>query len=242
MNALALQNVFVSLSHPLRSGTVGQCPKIGTDHGTSHRTASLKSLADKVLRRSRLGQAVGQHVGQNNNNCPRPPSFVGQKYRAAPAPGSSVFSTGLEWLPGPPDSDASSFDTWWSAFDLHDLCHLYSVRIVAAGKRVVAIFPASLEPELVAYTSALLDDTRLFLLDHIGKLPVLGPTETVTIIMAIMREHPGLHFCRGDDGSRWPLYPKEWTAGQKATVQSLWTAAGNALDQYDFTVETSGER
>jgi hypothetical protein len=142
--------------------------------------------------------------------------------------------TGLDWLPGPPTDDGPDLADWSACFDLRDVCRSCGVRIVRAGKRVVAIFPASLDPNLVAYTSALLDDARPFLSDHLGKLPVLPPAGAVIIILAIMREHPGLRFCRGDGGSRWPLYPKHWTAGQKATVQSLWCIAGEALDLDGF--------
>ena len=39
---------------------------------------------------------------------------------------------GLGWLPGPP-ADEITFDGWWAAFDLADLCRLYGLRIVLAG-------------------------------------------------------------------------------------------------------------
>lgn len=142
--------------------------------------------------------------------------------------------TGLGWLPGPPDDTDPAFNGWWAAFDLRDLGELYGMQIVHAGERVLAIYPPSLEPELVASASELLADARDYLAANADKLPVLTPAQAVTAIKEIMRQHRGLRFCRGDGGSRWPLYPKDWSAGQKATVQALWFAAGDALDQDNF--------
>ncbi len=154
---------------------------------------------------------------------------------SAPASG-----TGLDWLPGPPDDADPSFNGWWAAYDLADVCRLYDVRVAHAGGRVIAIYPPALEPELIAYAGSLLTDAREYLTANRGKLPVLDPAEAVEIILATMRQHRGLRFCRGDGGSRWPVYPKGWTAGQKATVQALWFAAGEALDQDAFEEINNG--
>lgn len=142
--------------------------------------------------------------------------------------------TGLEWLPGPPDSEGPAFDTWWLAFDLADLAKLYGVRIVHAGERILAVYPPTLEPELVAYASELLAEARPYLAAYLEKLPTLTPADAVKIILEIMQAHKGLRFCRGDDGSRWPIYPRQWTAGQRVTVQALWFVAGDGLDRDDF--------
>lgn len=138
--------------------------------------------------------------------------------------------TGLGWLPGPPDESAPDFNARWAAYDLADICKLHGVRIVRAAERIVAVFPSPLEPELVAYAGSLLAEARPFLSVHLEKLPVLPPPEAVEILKDTMRQNKGLRFCRGEAGSRWPLYPKTWTAGQRATVQALWFAAGDALD------------
>ena len=142
--------------------------------------------------------------------------------------------TGLGWLPGPPDDAAPTFNVWWAAFDLADLCRLYGVRVVHAGERVIAVYPPALEPELIAYAGSLLVEAQPYLAAHLDKLPVLAPAEAVTAIKEIMHQHRGLKFCRGDGGSRWPLYPRTWTAGQRAMMQSLWFVAGEALDREDF--------
>lgn len=142
--------------------------------------------------------------------------------------------TGLGWLPGPPDEAAPAFNGWWAAFDLADLCKLYDMRIVLAGERILAVYPPSLEPELIAYAGSLLSDAREYLIANRDRLPILSQADAVTAIKEIMYQHKGLRFCRGDGGSMWPLYPKGWTAGQKATVQALWFAAGPALDHDDF--------
>lgn len=148
--------------------------------------------------------------------------------------------TGLGWLPGPPADDGPDFDGWRGAFDLTDLCRLYGARIVRAGERILALFPPALEPELVGYASELLAEARDYLRQHVNKLPVLPPAEAVKIILDIMRQHRELRFCRGDGGSLWPLYPRQWTAEQKLTVQALWFAAGPALDGEAFeTLETA---
>lgn len=148
---------------------------------------------------------------------------------SAPAPG-----TGLEWVAYPPEFDAKKYGGQWAAFDLADLAKLYGVRIVHAGEHALAIYPPTLEPELVAHASELLAEARTYLAAHLDKLPILEPAEAVKIILEIMRMHKGLRFCRGGDGSRWPIYPKTWTAGQKATMQALWFAVGPALDNDDF--------
>jgi hypothetical protein len=142
--------------------------------------------------------------------------------------------TGLGWLLGSPGEADPAFNGWWAAFDLADVCRLYGVRVVRSGERVLAAFDSTMEPELVAYATELLAEARGYLSAHMDKLPALNPAEAVEIMKSIMRQHRGLRFCRGDGGSRWPLYPKTWTAGQKATVQALWFAAGPALDRDDF--------
>jgi hypothetical protein len=142
--------------------------------------------------------------------------------------------TGLGWLPGPPDEAAPSFDGWWAAFDLSDLGKLYGVRVVRAGERILAAYPPELEAELVAYASELLAEARSYIAANLDKLPVLSPADAVAAIKEIMRQHKGLRFTKGEGGSMWPLYPKNWTAGQRATLQSLWFAAGGALDRDDF--------
>ena len=102
------------------------------------------------------------------------------------------------------------------------------------GSAILAVFPPSLEPELVAHVAELLAEARDYLRQHIDRLPSLTPTEAMTTIKAIMRQHRGLRFCRGEGGSMWPIYPRTWSAGQRATVQALWFAAGPALDRDDF--------
>jgi len=86
----------------------------------------------------------------------------------------------------------------------------------------------------VAHVAELLAEARDYLRQHIDRLPSLTPTEAMTTIKAIMRQHRGLRFCRGEGGSMWPIYPRTWSAGQRATVQALWFAAGPALDRDDF--------
>lgn len=142
--------------------------------------------------------------------------------------------TGLGWVTCPPEYDAEKYGGWWSAFDLADLARLYSLRIVHAGERVLTVYPPTLEAELVAYAGSLLAEAQDYLRQHLGKLPVLSPDEAVATIKAVMRQHKGLKFTRGTDASLWPLYPRGWTAGQRATLQSLWFAAGDALDRDDF--------
>ena len=73
-------------------------------------------------------------------------------------------------------------------------------------------------------------------------LPIPPSANAVEIILDIMREHPGLRFCRSDGGSRWPIYPRDWTAGQRAPVQSLWLMAGDALDTNSFEGWRMGNR
>lgn len=142
--------------------------------------------------------------------------------------------TGLDWLPAPSGVSAPTLAPWWAAFDLADLCRLHGVRIVAAGNRLMAIYPPDLSPELVAYVSALLAESRPYLEQRKDRLPALSPSEAVEAIKGLMVAHKGLRFIRGDGGSLWPLYPKTWTAGQRATVQSLWFVAGPTLDHVDF--------
>jgi hypothetical protein len=108
------------------------------------------------------------------------------------------------------------------------------LRIVRAGERVLAVYPPSLDPGMIEYAEDLLDDAKAYLEANLDKLPGLSPTEAVAAIKAVMREHPQLRFCRGDGGSRWPLYPKTWTASQRQAVQSLWLVAGDALDADSF--------
>lgn len=148
--------------------------------------------------------------------------------------GASAPSSGLEWVTCPPEFDAEKYGDLWAAFDLADVCKLYGVRVVRAGERILAVYPPALEPELIAYAGSLLAEAREYLASHLDKLPILPPAEAVTAIKEIMRQHKGLRFTKGDDGSRWPIYPRTWTAGQKATAQSLWFAAGEALDRDDF--------
>lgn len=148
---------------------------------------------------------------------------------SAPASG-----TGLDWLPGPPDDADPSFKGWWAAFDLADVCRLYDVRIVHAGKRVIAIYPQALEAKLAAYAGSLLVEAQPYLAAHLDKLPILTPAQAVEIILGIMRRHPGLRFCRGEGGSMWPLYPRHWSAGQRVTLQALWYVAGENLDADSF--------
>ncbi|KAF5031543.1 hypothetical protein DSECCO2_626670 [anaerobic digester metagenome] len=159
---------------------------------------------------------------------------VGQKNGVIPPPVPADFSTGLEWIAWPADDTDPDFDAKWAAVDLRDIGKPYGVRVVRSGEHIIAIYPPALEPELIAYAGSLLVEAQDYLRQHIDKLPALTPAEAVEIILGIMRQHPGLRFCRGDVGSMWPLYPTTWTAGQKATVQSLWFAAGDALELDSF--------
>jgi hypothetical protein len=134
----------------------------------------------------------------------------------------------------PEEGDGPGLAAWWAAFDLADLCRAYGVRIVAAGKRILAIYPPDLAPELVAAASEVLTEARPFLAANRDKLPILAPTEAVEIIKGIMRRHRGLRFIRGEGGGMWPVYPRTWTAAQKAMMQSVWFLAGEALDHDDF--------
>jgi len=154
-----------------------------------------------------------------------------------PPTGPAPEGTGLEWIVKPTDPDAPGYGSQWAAFDLADFGRLYGVRVVRAGERVLAVYPPALEPELIAYASELLAEARDFLRQHMDRLPVLTPAEAVKAILEIMRRHDGLRFTRGDDGSRWPLYPSTWTTGQRVTLQALWFAAGDALDRDDFIME-----
>lgn len=230
MNAATSRNDLVPLSQPLRRGTVGQSPECGTACGTTSGTASLKSLAIKVLQRSKLGQSVGQVVGQGQKACPTGVKGLGQQNGVAPPLVPANVATGLEWIDRPTDDTAPDFDSRWAAFDLADFGKLFGVRVIHAGERILAVYPPGLEPELVAHASELLADARPYLAVNLDKLPILTPSEAVTSLRAIMRQHPGLRFCRGEEGSRWPLYPCNWTAEQRGTVQALWFVGGEALD------------
>ena len=234
MSAATAQNDLVPLSHGLGAGTVGQSPISGTARGTSHGTASLKALANKVLQRSKVGQAMGQTVGQRQKSCPTLLTPVGQKKGAVPPPVPADFSTGLEWIVWPADDTDLDDDAKWAAVDLRDIGRHYGVRVVRSAERILAIFPPDLDAELVAATSEALVVARPYLAADLDKLPILTPANAVEIILDVMRAHKGLRFCRGDGGSRWPIYPREWTAGQKATLQSLWLLAGDALDLESF--------
>ena len=229
MNAMPM-SAGVSLSHSLGTETVRQTLDCETGRETSCETLSLKSLANKVLARQKVRHHVRQSVRQEEKKCLTPEMPVRQNFGVV----SPDFPTGLGWLPGPPDDADPAFNGWWAAFDLADLCKLYDMRIVHAGERVLAIYPPSLEPELVASASELLAEARPYLAANADKLPVLTPAQAVKIILDIMRQHKGLRFCRGDGGSRWPLYPRTWSAGQRATLQALWFVAGEALDRDDF--------
>ena len=146
------------------------------------------------------------------------------------APGGA----GLEWISNPTDPDASDYGSQWAAYDLADLGRLYGVRVARAGERILAVYSPALEPELIAYASELLAEAQPYLAANIDRIPILTSAAAVKTILEIMRQHDGLRFTRGEDGSRWPLYPKTWTAGQKVTLQSLWLIAGDALDLDDF--------
>jgi hypothetical protein len=175
---------------------------------------------------------ISKNSKNSKNSSPPPSNGHGV---AIPIPtGPDPKGTGLEWVTWPTDDTAPDYGARWSAYDLADLGKLYGVRVVRAGERVLAVFQPDLPAELVAYATELLADARPYLVAHLDRLPILTPDDAVEIILGIMREHPGLRFCRGEGGSRWPLYPKRWTAGQKATVQALWFAAGDALDLDDF--------
>lgn len=234
MNTATAQNDLVPLSQPLGRGTLGQSPNRGTVRGTSNGTTSLKCLANRVLQRSKAGQPVGQAMGQGQQSCPTGGDGLGQTNCVVPFIAPADFSTGLEWIVWPVDDADPDFDARWAAVDLRDLGKLHGVRVVHSGERTFAVYPPSLEPELIAHAGSLLVEARDYLSAHMDKLPALNPAEAVEIVKSIMRQHRGLGFCRGDGGSRWPLYPKTWTAGQKATVQALWFAAGPALDRDDF--------
>lgn len=147
---------------------------------------------------------------------------------------SQAYETGLGWLPGPPDDADPAFPSWWAALDLQDIGRCFGVRIVRAGERVLAVYPPGLAADLVDAASEVLAEARPYLAANLDKLPTLTPAEAVVEIKAIMRQHKGLRFTRGGGGSMWPLYPRTWTASQKATVQALWFAAGDALDADSF--------
>ncbi len=142
--------------------------------------------------------------------------------------------TDLDWSPWPAEDGDPDYEAKWAVFDLRALCRSCGLRIVRAGERVLAVYPTSLDAGMIEYAEGLLDDARAYLHQHMDKLPALAPAEAVKIILDIMRQHPGLRFCRGDGGSRWPLYPRTWTAGQRAMMQSLWFIAGEALNREDF--------
>jgi len=179
--------------------------------------------------------ATAKNSKNSKNSSPPLPDGRGQ---AIPPPtGPAPEGTGLEWIVKPTDPDALDYDSQWAAFDLADLGRLYGVRIVHTDERILAVYPPELPAELVAYASELLAEARPYLTTNMDRLPILTPAAAVKAILEIMRRHDGLRFTRGDDGSRWPLYPTTWTAGQKATVQALWFAAGADLDRDGFMVE-----
>jgi len=70
---------LVPASHPYTLGQRDKTQNPGTDRGTASGTASLKSLADGVLERNKLGQRVGKRVGQSPNSCPTQGTPVGQQ-------------------------------------------------------------------------------------------------------------------------------------------------------------------
>ena len=224
----------VSQSQPIGGETVRQTLYRETGLETPRETVSLKSLANKVLARQKVRHAVRLSVRQEERICLTPENPVRQNFGPVSPLVPANFSTGLEWVIWPADDAAPDFDARWAAYDLADLCKLYGVRVVHAGKRVLAIYPPALEPELVAYAGSLLAEAQPYLAADVDKLPILPPTDAVEIVKDVMRKHKGLRFCRGEAGSRWPLYPKTWTAGQRATVQSLWLIAGDALDSDSF--------
>ncbi|MHC1792192.1 hypothetical protein [Solidesulfovibrio sp.] len=142
--------------------------------------------------------------------------------------------TGLGWSPWPAEDGDPDFEGKWAVFDLRDACRSCKARIVRAGERILAFYPPSLGAGMVEYAEDLLDDARGYLAANLDKLPVLTPAEAVERIKEVMRAHPGLRFTRGDGDSIWPLYPKDWSAGQKMAVQSLWLVAGPNLDHDAF--------
>lgn len=229
MNTMPM-SAGVSLSHSLGAETVRQTLDGETGRETSCETPSLKVLANKVLARQRVRRPVRQSVRQEEKKCLTPEMPVRQNFVVV----SPDFSTGLEWIVWPADDTDPDFEAKWAAVDLRDLGKLYGVRVVHAGERFIAVFDPTMEPELVAYASELLAEARPYLAANMDRLPILTQAEAVKILLDIMRQHKGLRFCRGAGGSRWPLFPKGWTAGQKATVQSLWFAAGDALDEDSF--------
>ncbi len=149
-------------------------------------------------------------------------------------PGSGREATGLEWLPARPAFDHPDHAGWWAAYDLADLAQSQQLRVVKAGGRIVVVYPPALPPELVDYAEGLLDEARAYLAAHLDKLPVLEPAQALEYLKDIMREHKSLGFVRGGDGSRWPVFPANWTKGQKATVRALWIVAGQVLDRDAF--------
>lgn len=175
----------------------------------------------------------------SKNSSPQLPNGRGG---AAPVPtGPDPKGSGLEWIVWPVDDADPDFGAKWAAFDLADLCRLYGLRVVHASERVLAVYPPRLEPELIAYAGSLLAEARPYLDAHLDKLPLLTPADAVKIILDIMRQHKGLRFTKSTDASMWPLYPKTWTAGQKATVQALWFVAGPSLDLDSFMGVVDGQ-
>lgn len=152
----------------------------------------------------------------------------------ASAPGPNQADTGLDWLPPGPDFDHPDHPGWWACFDLADLCRTHHMRVVHAGERLLILYPVELPDGLIEYAEDLLEDGKPYLRQHMDRLPILTPAGAAMIILEIMRQHKGLRFTRGDDGSRWPIYPRAWTTGQRATVQALWFAAADALDRDGF--------
>jgi len=160
--------------------------------------------------------------------------LVGVADKGASAPAPHLGDTGLDWLPPGPDFDHPDHLGWWACFDLADLCRTHHMQVVHAGKRFLILYPVELPDGLIEYAEDLLEDGKPYLHQHMDRLPILTPAGAVTEIKRIMNAHKGLKFTRGTDASMWPLYPRQWTAGQKATVQALWFAAGDALDHDNF--------
>jgi len=160
--------------------------------------------------------------------------LIGVTDKGASAPGPDQGDTGLDWLPPGPDFDHPDHPGWWACFDLADLCRAHHMQVVHAGGRFLILYPVELPDGLIEYAEDLLEDGKPYLAGNLDRLPILTPAGAVTEIKRIMNAHKGLKFTKGDDGSRWPIYPRTWTAGQKATLQALWFAAGDALDNDDF--------
>lgn len=177
---------------------------------------------------------AGVAVAKVENRKIETSDLVGVADKGASAPGSGQDDTGLGWLPPGPDFDHPDYPGWWACFDLADLCRMHHMRVVHAGERLLILYPVELPDGLIEYAEDLFEDGKPYLRQNMDLLPILSPAGAVTEIKRIMNAHKGFKFTRGTDASLWPLYPKSWTAGQRATLQSLWFAAGDALDHDDF--------